>query len=89
MNERQIHLHLSLRRDAGLRLVVGPIFEADGDHFRDATLLHCHAVEHVGDGHRSLLVRDDDELTPCGKLTQQPREPLRVRFVHRGINFVQ
>src|SRR5688572_3140238 len=45
--------------------VAGPgALEAARYHAGDAVAAHAHAVERVGGVHRSLLVRDDDELGP-------------------------
>src|SRR5947207_2959190 len=36
--------------------------EALADHRGDAVAAHAHAVQRIGDLHRRLLVRDDDQL---------------------------
>ena len=49
----------------GAQLAVGRnVLEADRDPLRDARLLHGHAVERSGAGHRFLGMRDDYELRP-------------------------
>ena len=55
----------------------------------DAALLHRHAPQPVGRGHRPLLVRDDDELAPVEELAQHAREAGRVRLVERRVHLVE
>ena len=47
--------------------VVADVLETDRDLLRYARLLHRHAVDRVGAGHRLLRVGDDDELRPGQK----------------------
>src|SRR3712207_8154773 len=49
--------------------------------FRSA---HAHAVERVGDLHRPLLVRDDDQLRGRAELLDEGQQPAEVDVVERS-----
>jgi hypothetical protein len=69
--------------------VFADVLEADGDLFRDAGFLHGHAVDGIGAGHGFLRMRDDDELRPGEEIREDLGEAVDVRFVERGIDFVE
>ena len=60
-----------------VRLIIEPeaailgwlqIAEPDGYQFGHPGLFHGHAEEGIGDAHRSLIVRDDEELSVLRQL---------------------
>ena len=55
----------------------------------DAALFHRDAVEHVGQFHRALVVRDDDELDVIGEHLNEPDEAQDVAFVERRVHFIE
>ena len=62
--------------------------EVDGYLFGDALRLHSHAVKHISNAHRSLGVRDYDEL---GFLLEFPDDSVKafiVRLIEGRVNFV-
>ena len=69
--------------------VVADVLEADRDLLRHARLLHRHAVDRVGAGHRLLRVRDDDELRPGEKVLEHLREAIDVGLVQGGVDLVE
>lgn len=58
------------------------------DDLRHTVALHGHAVERVGDLHRALLVRDDDQLRGLLQLLHDPDQPLQVGVVERRLDLV-
>src|SRR5438094_7061497 len=76
----------------GLRRADGFCFfarEAARDDLRDAVAAHRDAVQDVGGFHRSLLVRDHDELSSVRVPAQQRDEAADVRVVERGLDLVE
>ena len=73
--------------DSRFRSVVFPFH---GHEFRDARLLHRHAVQHRAHLHGSPVVRDDDELRSAPHISASIllKRP-DVRFVQRRIDFVE
>src|SRR5260370_6674363 len=63
--------------------------EPNRHQLRYSRLLHGHAVEHGGDAHGSLAVRDQDELGLHAHLTHQVGEARDVGFVQRSVDFVE
>ena len=63
--------------------------QVDRHQLRDARLLHRHAVEPVGELHRALVVRDDDELRPIRHLAHDLVEAVDVRLVERRVDLVE
>src|SRR3954470_17760935 len=59
------------------------------DALADALLLHGDAVEDVGDLHRALVVRDDDELALVEELLDDQIEALVVRLIKRRVHLVE
>jgi hypothetical protein len=60
-----------------------------GDALADPLLLHRHAVQHVGDLHRALVVGDDDELAHVQELLDDQAEALVVRLVQGRVDLVE
>ena len=65
------------------------LFPAHADEFRDAGLLHGHAVKHTAHLHGLAVVRDDDELRLAAHLADQSREAPDVGFIERRIDFIK
>ena len=59
------------------------------DDTRDTTLLHRDAVEGIGDLHRPLVVRDDDELRIVLEGVQHSDESLYVGVIEWSIDLVE
>ena len=61
-------------------------------HARDAgnTLdFLCHAVEHVGFGHGTLVMRHHDEQGLLAEFAEQRHETAHVSVIERAVDFVQ
>ena len=58
-------------------------------NFRDALLLHCHAVEHIRGLHRAAPVGDDDELRFAAEPVQIRCKSFHVPVVQRRVNFIE
>ena len=69
--------------------VLVDIFEANTDAGADAAFLHRDAVEAIGGGHGFLGVGDDDEAGGGEELFEHVDEAANIRFVERGIDFVE
>ena len=63
--------------------------QLDADQGRDAGALHGDAVEHVGDLHRALAVRDHDELRVVGHRADRLGEAADVGLVERRVDLVE
>ena len=68
--------------------IVGDVFKANGDLFRDPRLLHRHAVERGGRGHGLLRVGHNDETRPAEKIFEHVDESTDVGLVERCVDFV-
>ena len=62
--------------------------DALADDGGDAVLAHRDAVEGVGDLHRALLVRDDDELAALAQVLEDAEQTAEVRVVERRLDLV-
>ncbi len=62
--------------------------EVDGYSFADALRLHSHAIKHIGNAHRSLGVRDDDELGFLLEFPDDGIEAFVIGLIEGGVNFV-
>ena len=58
-------------------------------NFRDALLLHRHAVKNVGCFHRAAAVRDNDELRFAAELMKVTCKTFHVPVIERRVNFVE
>ena len=63
--------------------------EVDGYSLADALRLHSHAVKHIRNTHRSLGVRDYDELGFLLEFPDNGVKTLVVGLIEGGVNFVQ
>lgn len=62
--------------------------EVDGYLLGDALRLHSHAVKHIRNAHRSLGVRDYDELGFLLEFPDDSVEAFIVGLIECSINFV-
>ena len=69
-------------------LLVGDVAQPLGHDRRHAVAAHADAVEGVGDLHRLLLVRDDDELRAVAQLLEEGDEAAEVGVVERRLDLV-
>src|SRR5579875_452262 len=67
----------------------GHVFEAHGEHGRDAITAHGDAVDRTRHLHRGAVMADEDELRALGQGAKRIGEAAHVRFVERGINLVE
>src|SRR3989441_113067 len=63
--------------------------EADGHDLRDPFFFHRDAVEGVRGFHRSLVMRDHNELRVAGKLLKDARIAVDIGIVERSVDFVE
>ena len=73
-----------VERRLGVQLV-----DVDTDQLGDALLFHGHAVEHVRDLDRPLVMRDHEELALLCHLDDQLIEAADVRVIERRIDLVE
>src|SRR5712692_6394909 len=63
--------------------------EADGHDLRDPFFFHRDAVEGARGFHRSLVMRNHDELGVAGKLLQNTRITVDIGIIERSVDLVE
>src|SRR5437867_11530271 len=74
-------------RGRNLRLA-SPVVEPLRHDLRRAVRAEGDAVEHARDLHRSLLMRDDQDLAVLREATDESQEALEIHIVERGLHLV-